>query len=167
MNKKPKTKHTIESLKARTVEEGDCWNWTGYLGNKVPHVCHDGKMHSVRRLFRDLLGNPVKESWFIYPKCGNGVCVNPDHNTVLSPKQFRQYIGKKAGGSLTRKIKIQAFKHRTMSKLNWEKADEIRLSTEPSRQVAEKYGVNKSLICKIRAGKAWVRYNSPFAGLMR
>lgn len=160
-------KHTIESLKARTVEEGDCWNWTGYLGNKVPAVSHDGKMTSVRRLFRDLMGNPVKKGWFVLPKCGNSVCVNPDHSKLLSPKQFTQHMGKSAIGSLTRRMKIQAYKQRTVGKLTWDKADEIRLSTEPSREVAARYGVDKSLVCRIRAGKAWVRYNSPFAGLMR
>lgn len=167
MNTKPKTKHTIESLKAKTIEEGDCWNWTGYLGNKVPAVSHDGKMTSVRRLFRDLLDKPVRDGSFIYPNCGNGICVNPEHGTVLTKRQFAERMGKRAGGSFSRKIKIQAYKQRTVGKLTWEKADDIRMSTEPSRQVAAKYGVNKSLICKIRAGKAWVRYNSPFAGLMR
>ena len=160
-------KHTIESLKARTIEEGDCWNWTGYLGNKVPAVSHDGKMTSVRRLFRDLMGNPVKAGWFVLPNCGNNICVNPEHSKLLSPKQFTQHMGKRAGGSLTRKMKIQAFKQRTVGKLTWEQADEIRLSSEPSRQAAQKYGVDKSLICRIRAGKSWIRYNSPFAGLMR
>lgn len=159
--------HTLVSLKARTIEEGDCWNWTGYVGNKVPQVSHDGKMISVRRLFRDLLGKPVRKGWFVLPTCGNIECVNPDHSKLLSPKQFTQHMGKKAGGSLSRKVKIQAYKQRTVGKLTWEQADEIRLSTEPSRQTAAKYGVDKSLICRIRAGKSWIRYNSPFAGLMR
>lgn len=167
MNTKPKTIHTIESLKARTVEEGECWNWTGYLGNKVPHVCHNGKMHSVRRLFRDLMDKPVQAGSYIYPNCGNTICVNPKHNVALTRKQFSKRIGKMAAGNLMRKIKVQAFKQRTVGKLTWDQADEIRVSTEPSRQVASKFGVDKSLICRIRAGKAWVRYNSPFAGLMR
>jgi hypothetical protein len=112
-------KHTVETLKARTIEEGDCWNWTGYLGNKVPAVSHDGKMTSVRRLFRDLMGSSVKVGWFVLPTCGNNICVNPEHSKALSPKQFRQHMGKRAGGSITRKMKIQAFKQRTVGKLTY------------------------------------------------
>jgi hypothetical protein len=45
--------------------------------------------------------------------------------------------------------------------------DEIRASDEPSRELAKKYSVDKSLICKVRANKAWRRFeNNVFAGLM-
>ena len=85
----------------------------------------------------------------------------------MTHSKFAAMSGKKAKGSLTRKIKIQAFRHTFNAKLDWEKADEIRVSTEPSRKIAARFGVDKSLVCKIRAGKAWIRYNTPFAGLLR
>jgi hypothetical protein len=164
---KPRTIHTLESLKKRTIEVGECWEWQGYFGNKVPAVCNDGKMISVRRLFSDLLDGKHPAGGFIVPKCENIKCVNPDHSKHMTHSKFAAMSGKKAKGSLTRKVKIQAFRHTFNAKLDWEKADEIRVSTEPSRQIAARFGVDKSLVCKIRAGKAWIRYNTPFAGLLR
>jgi len=163
---KPRTIHTLESLKKRTIEVGECWEWQGYFGNKVPAVCNDGKMTSVRRLFSDLLNNKHPAGGFIVPKCENIKCVNPEHSKHMTHSKFAAMSGKKAKGSLTRKVKIQAFRHTFNAKLDWEKADEIRVSTEPSRKIAARFGVDKSLVCKIRAGKAWVRYNTPFAGLL-
>lgn len=160
-----KTKHTLESLKKRTIEVGDCWEWQGYYGNKVPSVSHDGKMISVRRLFSDLLGGQHPEGGFIVPKCENIRCVNPNHTKHYNKRKFGQMVGKKAKGSLARKVKLQAFRQTFNAKLNWDKVDEIRASDEPSRVMAKKFGVDKSIVCRIRRNQSWVRFDSPFAGL--
>ena len=157
--------HTIESLKKRTIEDGECWEWQGYCANGTPSVSHDGKMISVRRLFTQLLGNTVREGYYV-PKCGNKLCVNPEHTTYNDPKQHMKKAARKALQSPTRRLKIQIHKRATTAKLTQEMADEIRCSEGPSRIIAEKYGVNKSVICRIRAGKAWVNLSNPFAGLM-
>jgi hypothetical protein len=157
--------HTIESLKKRTIEDGECWEWQGYCANGTPSVSHDGKMISVRRLFTQLLGNTVREGYYV-PKCGNKLCVNPEHTTYNDPKQHMKKAARKALQSPTRRLKIQIHKRATTAKLTQEMADEIRCSEGPSRLIAEKYGVNKSVICRIRAGKAWVNLSNPFAGLM-
>jgi len=157
--------HTITTLKERTIEDGDCWEWQGYCANGTPSVCHQGKMISVRRLFTQLLGNTVREGYYV-PKCRNGLCVNPEHTTYNDPKQHMKKAARKALKSPTRRLKIQIHKRATNAKLTQEKADEIRCSEGPSRLIAEKYGVNKSVVCRIRAGKAWVNLSNPFAGLM-
>ena len=162
---KPQKTHTITTLKERTIEDGDCWEWQGYCAYGTPSVCHQGKMISVRRLFTQLLGNIVRDGYYV-PKCGNGLCVNPEHTTYNDPKQHMKKAARKALQSPTRRLKIQIHKRATNAKLTQEKADEIRCSEGPSRLIAEKYGVNKSVVCRIRAGKAWVNLSNPFAGLM-
>lgn len=163
-----KTKQTYESLKARTIEVGDCWEWQGYLGNKVPSVSHDGKMTSVRKLFSDLMGRGYKAGGFFIPVCNNVICVNPEHTRHYTQKQFLARAAKRASNSPTRAIKIQIYKRATASKLNETKAAEIRASDRPSRELAKVYGVDKSLICKIRKGLAWVNLSgNPFGALMR
>jgi hypothetical protein len=162
---KPQKTHTITTLKERTIEDGDCWEWQGYCANGTPSVFHAGKMIAVRRLFTQLLGNTVREGYYV-PKCGNGLCVNPDHTTYNDPKQHMKKANRKALKSPTRRLKIQIHKRATNAKLTQEMADEIRCSEGPSRIIAEKYGVNKSVVCRIRAGKAWVNLSNPFAGLM-
>ena len=47
-----------------------------------------------------------------------------------------------------------------------EQVREIRLSEDSGPVLAERYGVNRSLIGGIRRGTAWRDYSNPFAGLM-
>jgi len=162
------TYHTPESLQARTIEVGDCWEWQGYFGNKVPQVCHGGKMISVRRLFVDLLERGYPEGGYIVTKCDNPACVYPNHLKHLTKQKFSVRIAKKAAGNPLRAAKVQAHKRATSAKLTQEIADAIRLSNRPSREEAAKYGVDKTVICRIRAGKSWVNLSgNPFLGLMR
>jgi hypothetical protein len=159
--------HTVDSLKAMTVECGDCWEWQKYIANGTPYVCHDGKMTSVRKLFTSLMGGYLPAKWFISTKCDNQKCVNPDHYMKLSRSAMSSRNGKKAVQSVGKRIKIQKLKQASYGKLSWEKVDEIRASDEPSRELAKKYSVDKSLICRVRANKAWRRFeNNVFAGLM-
>lgn len=164
------TFHTVESLQAKTIEVGDCLEWQGYFGNKVPQICHGGKMASVRRLFSDLLDLGYPAGGFIVPKCDNGACVNFAHFRHYTQKKFNSRMALKAVGNPLRAAKIQAYKRRTSAKLTQEKANTILNDTRPSRVIAAEYGVDKSLICRIRAGLAWVDLSAssnPFAGLMR
>ena len=158
--------HTITTLKERTIEDGDCWEWTGYCANGTPSVSHAGKMISVRRLFTELLGGKLREGYYV-PKCGNKLCVNPDHIAYNDPKQHMRKAARVALKSPTRRLKIQIHKRATVGKLTQEKADEIRSSSEASRVLAAKYGVDKSIICRIKNGQAWVNLSNPFAGLIR
>jgi hypothetical protein len=157
--------HTTTTLKERTIEDGDCWEWTGYCENGTPSVYHKGKITAVRRVFLDLLGSKVKEGYY-FAKCGNKLCVNPEHTGYNDPKQHMKKAAKNAVKSPTRRLKIQIHKRATVAKLTQEMADEIRYSEGSSRVIAAKYGVNRSVVCRIRTGKAWVNLQNPFAGLM-
>jgi len=165
---KPKKIYTLESLKEKTIEVGECWEWQGAFGNKVPHVYHAGNLVSVRRLFTELLGEKTPEGGFLIPSCNNVICVNPDHTRWYNKKRFYTRAANNAAKSPTRAVKIQIYKRAHNAKLDESKAENIRASDLPSRELAQLYGVNKTLICKIRAGRAWVNLsNNPFAGLMR
>lgn len=165
-------KHTIESLKARTVEEGDCWLWQGYKANGTPQVSHPrpgftSKMYSVRRLMRDLVtGKPTPDGHYV-TRCDNSDCVNPQHVLFRSDEQHMKIIGRTTG-NLTRSMKLRKFRISIgHAKLSEQIAQEIRLSNESGPALAQRYGVDKSLISKVRRGTAWRVLASPFAGLMR
>lgn len=165
---KPKKIYTLESLKEKTIEVGECWEWQGAFGNKVPHVYHAGNLISVRRLFTQLLDKKTPEHGFLIPSCNNRICVNPDHTRWYSKAQFYKRAGNRSAKSPTRAVKIQIYKRAHHAKLDETKAAHIRNSDMPSREMAQLYGICKSLVCKIRAGRAWVNLsNNPFAGLMR
>jgi hypothetical protein len=53
------------------------------------------------------------------------------------------------------------------AKLSESKVQEIRLSDEPGPVLAERYGVSKSWINKIKRGEVWRVLSSPFAGLFK
>lgn len=65
--------------------------------------------------------------------------------------------------SKLRKFRVEA----GLAKLDEEKAQEIRLSEEPSPVLAKRFGVSKSWVTKIKRGKAWRVLSSPFAGLFK
>src|SRR5687767_8625125 len=77
MNTKPVAVQTMESLLARTVEEGECLIWRGYVANKTPQVAHNGKMVTVRRLMLQLQGKDPKD--YCASSCGDPLCVAPHH----------------------------------------------------------------------------------------
>lgn len=164
---KPRKKHSVESLLSRTVEVGDCLEWTGYYGNGVPYVCHEGSMTSVRRLLRVLDGQDAPAGYYA-TTCENPKCVHPDHIIFRTQKKHMARMGKRNVTTPAKSQKIrQAHIKAGRTVLDEYKAQEIRLSDEPGPVLAAKYGVSKSTIAKIRSGEAWRLFISPFRGLFK
>jgi hypothetical protein len=167
-----RTVHTIESLQARTIEEGDCWQWQGYCGNKTPQVMcffnDKRKMYSVRRLMRELQTGRAQPDGHYTNSCGNHLCVNPAHVLYKTAKNHLRDMAK--GRTHTA---VDSFKKRQaridggLTKLDMKKAEEIRASNLKLRELAEEYKVNISMIKRIRTNKAWKPLSSPFAGLFK
>ncbi len=47
------------------------------------------------------------------------------------------------------------------------KAQEIRMSTEPAPVLAERFGISKSAISRIRRNEVWRMLTSPWQGLFK
>ena len=169
---KPRTEPTLDSLKARTIEEGDCWLWQGYLQNNTPQVASykDGgkRMVSVRKLLRELeTGRPQPDGHYSNT-CGNPLCVNPDHTLWRGQEAHMRAMVKKRKFSDVTANKLRSFRVNTgLAKLSETKAQEIRLSEETGQVLAERYGVSKSWINRIKRGEVWRVLSSPFAGLFK
>lgn len=168
----PRTYHTIETLKARTIEEGDCWLWQGYIQNGTPQVIHYRKdkkgMYSVRRLLRELQIGKVMPDGHYGNTCGNPKCVSPDHTLWKTTKShMRDMANRRTHGPVDSMKKRQARIDRGLTKLDMEKAQAIRNSNEPGRVLAAQYGVHESMIKRIRTGRVWKVLSSPFAGLLK
>lgn len=167
--KKPAV-HTTESLKARCTEEGDCWLWDGYLGNGVPMVHHEGKMVAVRKLLTALAGKSIKRGAYFSPSCGNALCVCPDHIVRRSQNEHSGHMARMLAQSPAndlRILKLTQTRRSRYAKLTLDDARMARASTESSQKVAEKLGVTKALIARIRRGVQWKDHANPFGGLMR
>ena len=170
MNTKPITTQTIESLLARTEEVGECMEWQGYVGNGSPQVSHNGKITTVRKLMRQLQGVPLVKGSSVGTRCGNPLCVNPDHLIERNARQHAQMMASKIDfRSPVRTAKLQraAAGRRKIS------AEGIAIALSdprPAAQLAPELGVHRSLIARIRRGQAHRQVNAsinPFAGLMR
>ena len=159
---------TLESLKARTVEVGDCWEWQGpYTYNgKNPIVRHKGKAVTARRLALQLSGEKMREKTQVLPTCDNHRCINPEHLRQYSSSDCMKIQGAKGLMSdQVRSAKIAAAKRAQMAKLTIEQVREIRQRTTTIVQAAEKYGVHPSKISLIRRHQIWREHSTPWAGL--
>jgi hypothetical protein len=163
---KPKQVQTLESLRARTVEEGECLIWQGYIGNAVPQVSHGGKVVSVRRLILELSGKCVKPTDYAAPRCGNAACVCQEHVMIRTTAQHSRAMAKSpTRNEDLRAAKLAAVARQGRAKINIQQAREIRCSEESGTVLAERYGIDKGLVSRIRRGEAWREFSNPFAGL--
>ena len=168
---RPRTVHTVDGVKARVIEEGECWLWQGYIQNKTPQIAHyiDGKkvMVSVRKLLRELeTGKPQPKGHYANT-CGEYRCVNPDH-TIYRSKDTHMRIMGRSKGSLTKSAKLREYRVSTgQVKLSESKAQEIRLSEDSGPVLADRFGVSRGLINRIKQGRAWRVLSSPWQGLFK
>lgn len=164
---KPVTIHTLESLRANCIEEGDCWIWQGSNKKRIPWVYHEGRMVAARVLVRQLQGKPFA-GLFMSCSCDESRCINPDHILARSQAEHTAHMTARANQGTVKIIRIRNLTQtrRKDSKLTIEQAREIRTSDEASSVLARRHGIDKSQVARIRRGEAWREHTSPFAGLM-
>ena len=155
----------LERITGRYVEEGECWIWTGgNVQGTRPYVTINYKRVPVRKLMAIAKGI-FREGRVNPPKCGNPLCVNPDHVASITKSQHMRKLGKLGGRDLKRLATIRAGVHPN-KKLSDDQVLEIRNSTERSSVLARRYGVSACLISRVRLHKTRKHLN-PFAGLIQ
>lgn len=172
MPKKSLAVQTKESIRARCEIENHCWIWQGYTANRSPYVSHEGKMQAVRRLMYEWSGKTLLPRFkYFAPKCGNPLCVNPSHVIVRTQAMQSSVMAKSVQHNAKARImKLQ--KHargRANVKLDEEKARAICNDDRPCMAISLDYGVSKSLIAKVKSGKAWKDLSAasnPWQGLL-
>lgn len=131
----------------------ECLIWPfARMKNGYGSIGAGGKVHIVSRLMCEMVnGPPVMASHHAAHSCGNGRggCVNPNHLRWATPTE----------NSLDR------FQHGTMptgeqhhrAKLTDEAVSHIRAmkGRVVQRELAEQYGVTRSLISMVQSGKHW------------
>ena len=172
---------SLDHLKERCVECGECWEWKGAIRKRRwPTIAFRrdwGDGFSANRQFyvRHLMywhkhgKHPVLGRYrAITVKCGNPLCVNPDHILLQTRKQLAAKTA--AAGhykSLTRRIKLANIKRKT-SKLSDEAVAEIRLADSRPADMARKHGISVTYAYMLRKGQWRKDYgaSNPFAALI-
>jgi hypothetical protein len=70
-----------ERLLSKVEVEADfhCWVWAGTVDHGSPKVRLNGAYHSARRLSWESWRGPIPKGKVLVPRCGNRLCINPDH----------------------------------------------------------------------------------------
>ena len=163
----------LDEIRARCVDCGECWHWTGYGGQRGHHPQvkgKDGKVLLVRRLAYAARKGAIGEGLRVVPTCGDPRCINPEHMRTMTESQKGRAAGKRgAFSSPARGAKIaRARRSAPDAKITIEIARAIRESSESGPVLAQRYGINRSRVNQIKRGDAWREYhNNPFAGLVR
>ena len=68
-----------ERLWARVSKTDGCWEWTGPVKDGGWGYIYDGAMRPVHRVAYELNVGRLVEGQVIKHRCGNHICVRPDH----------------------------------------------------------------------------------------
>lgn len=157
----------LAKVQSMSSEEGDCWIWSGATNPSGVPVIRSGRSnHSTRRLvFVTTTGAELTPRDHVRAKCGDRLCVCPDHAFVQDVADARKAQGK-AGQYSTVTMRIsRAQTARKRAKLTHADHEAIRASSAKQDDLAAEYGVHRSYISAIQRGEVSFAYPNPFAGL--
>lgn len=154
----------LERIKARTIDDGGCWIWTG-ANNGAGHP----KLHNCsarRKVWSLTKDNKPQRNHVVSVTCGSPLCLNPDHLVCRTKAEVSRISNAKPSVKLRRSAASARTNRPTMGKITMEIAREIRSSDKQGKDWAKELGVSVSLVSHVRRGKSWVDHSNPFMALM-
>lgn len=173
----PKGSHlrSIRSLddlkdRCRIDDETGCWVWCGGKSMGAPrvHLVIDGVYRVVRGRSAAVAldcGKYLGHGLLAIAKCSNGDCVNPKHCRVGDRKEWGR-AHKEAGTMKTPAKQAAAWAAGACRRvLTDEDVAAIRVSDDPSTELASRYGVSVRHINNVRCGRLRARTTLPGASV--
>lgn len=150
---------TLDDILARCDDVGECLLWRGSCNKTsgIPMVSLSFSQRGVsaRRAVYEMSGREIPRGHCVWPKCGNRLCLHPEHLIAGSRKQLGRHL-RAQGRTRTPAVLAKCARNgRVNARLSVEIAREIRISTASSQELADRYGVNKSTINNVRRGESW------------
>ena len=137
---------------ARVTKGADCWEWQGYvMPNGYGMMTVSKRSHLAHRIIYVLLNGPIPNSLCVLHRCDNRRCCNPTH----------LFLGTHADNTadMIAKGRLRPGDHRGARngarKLTDAQAMAIRLSKERTGILMRRYGIGRTVIKGIRAGRRW------------
>ncbi len=151
---------TIEGLKDRCKVDPitDCWHWAGArrTDSNVPTMWIPGYgVSGLSRAFSILIdGRPREKGEKLWKaRCETLHCCNPQHQTRVTLSQAHRIARPKLDAG--HRAKITASVRAVRSKYTPELKARILQDPTPAKLLAPQLGLGRSLVLKVRAGKAW------------
>lgn len=150
---------TLDEVKDRCEEEGECLLWTGGMASGIsPCLKVEGRTSNLRTLLWRGSGKVLLKDEYVGTTCKNPRCVLH----LARKKKAKVLVGRTVPADTRRRI---AMAWKAKSKLSDADVQAIRLSEATHTALSEQFGVAHSTIRKIRAGALRRDYSNPFAGL--
>jgi hypothetical protein len=164
MKRKP-YEQTLEGLKARCDEVGDCWIWKGAHDGKGRPICvHKGKRISPRRLARQLTdGREVQSNLVVGCKCGDIKCISPLCSMTTTIQKVHKLAAQRGVYQNAARDRRMVLTKRAASRYS-DKVETVKAAAS-AKEAAKQTGMSISHAKAIRAGRAWRDFSNPFAGL--
>lgn len=150
------------------VEKTDsCWLWTASKTEKgYGRFEYGRRAHRAHRFAWELFKGTVPDGMFVCHSCDNPGCVNPDHLFLGTPKDNMADMDRKSRRRTVAHGGADHYSRREPQRLaRGERAGgarltatdviAIRASAELAPTLAQKYGVTKENIYRIRQRKTW------------
>jgi len=143
-------KTLLERFEEKYIPEpmSGCWLWTSTVDKDgYGKIWGNRKLLLAHRVAYELFKGPIPDGLCVLHTCDVPACVNPDHlwlgtktdNNADMCAKGRQVNGEQHGSA----------------KLTESQVLEIRAATESSRQIARRYGIDYSHVCRIRTRQKW------------
>jgi DNA-binding Xre family transcriptional regulator len=152
-------KLSLDTLHMYCTEEGDCLLWNLSLNSAgKPQARLDGQVWMVQRyVYSHLMGKQIQKGRVITTRCLNPICCAPG---CLVQMTYGDLIRRSyKDGSRSTQAEYAARLDRMIksgkTKLDAQKAAQIRASDKTCQALAEEYGVHNKTISCIKRGKYW------------
>lgn len=156
---------TLEQIRMRCREDGDCWIWiTKDKGQDGPRSYKKGKRFYIRPLiYQHKHGKAHPADKRLTTSCGNRLCLAPDHVEARTPSWLNsRMMSSGVAQNPAYRAKMSAAKKKKVDDAG---VADIRASLLPAQDLAERYGITAAYVNMLRAGVHRRNYSSPFAGL--
>lgn len=127
-----------------TKDVDDCWEW---IGGRIStgYGISDGKL--VHRTVYEQHFGPIPAGHYVCHRCDNPPCVNPRH--LFAGSAHDNHLDMVAKGRSTRG------ERNARSRLTLDQVRAIRQSDEHPAKLGQRYGVHRTTVLDIRAGRRW------------
>ena len=135
-------------------QDHQCWNWVGSKAVRGGYgqLSSKGLLLKAHRLSWEIHLGAIPEGMMIRHLCHNPSCCNPIHLLPGTAKDNHLDMQKAGRMSVPETRRGEDFHDNKLTKSN---VLDIYASQDRGVDLANKYGVSKSMISRIRRGRAW------------